>query len=234
MVNPTIYHPDYHRTASFEPSATATEILAEQGMYAASLAEAREHGGPVTNRMLDAIPEEYMRSAADAGLELNIDVRVHRLHKNTYPASPGWHCDAPIRETAFDDHADKTEVTRSLIGTVSTSPTGVSRTEFATTPVTVNTHHPEFSSEFFKHVNRQLHTHPPGTIQVPDGQWTEFGSRSWHRVSPAVCDGARLFMRISLWVPPPGHRGGLVKTEQTYEQVPAHLASAHDCNPVVS
>lgn len=211
---------NYGPVASFDGRATRAELLREQGMFAASETFARTHGGPVTRRILDAVPEDYRQAAQAAGLELNIDIRVHDLAVGDYPASPGWHCDSPFRETAFDAYAATQAVQRNLIATISTDPEGVSNTEFLDDPLAYESDAPAGSFDLWRELNTHIESLPRrDTTTTTDGTLTEFDCYTLHRATSARRPGVRLFCRISLWTPPDGHVPGLTTSEQVYRQV---------------
>jgi hypothetical protein len=204
--------------SSFDGFASTETLLAEQGMFAADERFARKHGGPVTNRVLDAVPDWYREEAASAGLQLNIDVRVHELRKDWFPAAPGWHCDAAVRETAFDDSAEKRVVDKNLVATVSSEEAGVSNTVFLSRSVTLDdvtyeesvANNSELLNQALAEVEQQ------DEVISSDGSIILFDPYTPHRVQAAQRDGTRLFVRISLWVPPTNHQPGLTRSEQVF------------------
>lgn len=218
-----LFVPNYYPIASFdgyEPDADV--LLRQQGMYAADLDFAYERATPVVKRMLDAIPRWYHDHARERGEELNVDIRVHQMSVGDFPASPGWHVDAAQRETAFEENADLTDVSYSLLGTVSTAPDGVSNTLFYDKSVV-------FDAEYntvVKGSQSYLQSHlPSAELMLPnvsrsqDGRWTLFDPYTIHNVEAARHEGVRLFLRVSLWKKPKDHHPGLTKTEQVYRMV---------------
>lgn len=212
-----LYHfrPEYAPRGRFNGVASEEAILNEPGIFAASPAFAYEHGGPLTRYLLGAIPSGYLEYAERNGLELNIDIRSHWMLTGEYPASPGYHCDAAQRETVFDAGANTVEVKRSLVGTISSSPLGVSNTQFVTVPFTLESEH-DVNAELWKELDVHIRQQRYPTEQVPDGIFTEFTEWTPHTAAPAMRSGARLFMRVSCWTPPPGHEAGIAKTQQVY------------------
>lgn len=217
------FAPRFHVAGRFHGYAPTKALLAEQGMFAAPEPFARRHGGPLTQRVLDAIPDEYRHTAHQAGLELNIDVRVHDLDEGDYPASPGWHCDSPFREVAFDDRATTQAVQRNLIATISDNFAGVSNTEFLTHTYGLHSNDRAGSHALWRnmngHLNELARTRPLNTVSATDGELIEFDCTTLHRATPAHRDGVRLFCRISMWTPPHGHQPGLTTCEQVYRLV---------------
>lgn len=169
--------------------------------------------------MLGAIPVWYQRLAVDNGQELNIDVRVHDMRKGDYPASPGWHVDAAQRETGFQDRAGRVDVSHSLVGTVSTSVGGVSNTIFADEDLTLEGEYEELTASNNQLLQERLKGREFSSTQTEDGKWTLFDPYSIHNVQAAKADGVRLFVRVSIWEKPEGHKPGLTRTEQVYSVV---------------
>ena len=191
-------------------------------MYAASEDFARAHGGPLAHRFLDAIPSDYRQAAAEAGLTLNIDFRVHDLEVGDYPASPGWHCDSPFREIAFDALAPTTAVQRNLVGTISTAGDGVSNTLFLDTPINVDSIEAPGSFALWRMVDRHLGAREDlHTTSTRDGEFTEFDCWTLHCAAPALHAGVRMFCRVSMWQPPALHCPGISRIEQVYRRVAA-------------
>lgn len=215
------FAPNYAPVAAFDGFAAAEVLLAEQGMFAASEEFVRTHGGPLALRFMDAVPEDYRQAARSAGLELNVDLRVHDLDVGDFPASPGWHCDSPFREVAFDARAQMRAVQRNLVGTISTEPGGVSNTEFLDGPMTLFSEAEAGSFALWREVDAHIGpTTEWETTSTRDGELTEFDCATLHRATAARVAGVRMFCRVSLWEPPPGHQPGLTSIEQVYRRVP--------------
>lgn len=227
----TAHHftPAYASVASFDGYAERDVLLAEQGMFAASETFVRTHGGPLAHRLMDAVPDDYRQAAAEAGLELNVDLRVHDLSPGEFPASPGWHCDSPFREVAFDSRAQTQAVQRNLVATISTHRDGVSNTEFLSTPCTVVSAAEPGTPALWVDANAHVEAGSGWSMtQTTDGVWTEFDCSTLHRATAAARQGVRMFARVSLWVPPQEHRPGLTSIEQVYRLVRSPL-EPHTC-----
>ena len=193
------------------------QLLSQVGMFGADLDFAYRHATPVLTTILNAIPKEYKCQAADEGLELNIDVRVHELRKGDYPATPGWHCDAPQRETTFSDAQETVPVQNSLVLNVSSEPEGVSNTIFAQEALTLDNNRMDLTT--WRLMNETLGADLSNYHQSHDGEMIMFSCFTPHCIQPAVRDGVRLFLRVSQWVKPDGFTPGLTKTEQVYRVV---------------
>ena len=196
------FEPSLKQVGSFTPTATIEQIAEEVGIYSASPNFIRDHGGILTNSILDQIPADWFEEAKDLGLYPNIDVRVHRLYKDDFPAVPGWHCDGEYRKTYHSQpELDKVPMHRHIVGTISTSPTGVSLTEFVTDELEI-----EVDENNGVGVWEQVHTHidkvSPTIVEAQDGLLYDFGSMTLHRCTPAKERGWRLFLRASMWHKP--------------------------------
>ena len=209
------------RTRSIE------ELEEEQGMYSATVPYAKKHGGPITNEIIDAIPEWYKKEACDLCLFLNIDIRVHRLYPGNYPAYPGWHCDANYRETFFGQPSqERTKLSKHIICTVSSEPDGVSNTVFLeNSPVIIDMDgDPNDGAPFWAKVDERINKafnvkmSPPEIKEkrVPDGTLTLFDCATLHRAEAARVRGWRLFFRVSMWYRPNLDGGKLSKQEMIY------------------
>lgn len=199
-----LYHfePSLQQVGSFTPTATIEQIAEETGMFSASPNFVRDNGGTLTNQMLDQIPADWFEEAKELGLYPNIDVRVHRLYKDDFPAVPGWHCDGEYRRTYHSQpELDKVPIHRHIVGTVSTGATGVSLTEFVTDEVSV-----DIDESNGVGVWEQVHKHIESTgaaiTEAQDGILYDFGSMTLHRCTPAKERGWRLFLRASMWHKP--------------------------------
>jgi hypothetical protein len=219
-VNHYEFVPALKELSSFDGLASPSALEKEVGVFAADLAFVRAHCGPLAQRFIDAVPQDYYRQAKKAGLYPNCDVRLHYLSPGQYPAAPGWHCDAAIRETSFDSLAPSVAVANNLIGTISSSAYGVSNTEFALAPLTIDSAYTYGNDPLlWKEVDAALNESSPGTFTTEDGVLYGFDPYTLHRATPAKTLGWRLFFRMSLWVPPPGHVPGVASSEQVYNLV---------------
>lgn len=226
------FAPDFKTIGTIAGTATIAELANETGMYSASLPFLRRNGGPIVQRILDAIPPEWYQLCQDLGMFPNGDVRIHRLYPGDFPAYPGWHCDGEYRETYFSQpDLDKIPLSKHIICCVSSDADGVSNPEFLLDPITV----PVDMSRWNLRVTEQQHTlwavahkaveaNPNlRRVSIPDGHITEFGCRSLHRVMPARIRGWRLFFRLSMWHKPNlGDGGCLTRQEQVYQVIGNH------------
>lgn len=211
------FTPEHQVVASINGLWLPDTLLRQQGMYGADIEFAYEHAGAALKHVLKAIPEWYHRGAEDAGLELNIDVRVHELEVGDFPATPGWHCDAPRRETAFSDGLDTVPVQNSIVANVSTHPEGVSNTVFASHPVTLDDDRMDQGT--WRAMDTVLGTDLSNHVVSKDGELVMFSCFTPHCIQPAKNAGIRMFVRISQWSKPQGFVPGLTKSEQVYRTI---------------
>lgn len=212
----TIFIPVKASVSSFLGLADPETLLSQQGMFAADFNFAYNNSIPIVQEMLDAIPDWYHNMASEQGKELNIDIRVHKLEKGDYPASPGWHVDASQRETAFENNAERTDVEASLVGTISSHPDGVSNTVFVQNVINLDEDYESLTNNNNKLLQEKLEGETMETIRTEDGIWTLFDPYTIHNVESSRNNGVRLFARASIWEKPNGHKPGLTKTEQVY------------------
>lgn len=200
------FTPAVREIAEFDGHATIHQLSAEceviggVGFYAASPDFVRSRCGPLTRRVLDAVPATYYARAKGLGMLPNIDVRIHRLNPGEYPAVPGWHCDGSLRETYFaQPDLDRTPVRDTVIATISTDIDGVSLPEFAAEPLDVDLpHSPHEDASLWATVDRAVPS-TLATTQARDGVLYSFDESTLHRCQPARVRGWRLFFRMSLW-----------------------------------
>lgn len=212
-----VFIPEYKVVTTIEGTHPAEELLEQQGMFGADLSFAYQHAGKVLQNVLDSIPETYHTEAAENGMELNIDVRIHELAVGDYPATPGWHCDAPQRETEFSNKGETVPVANSLVVNLSSNPLGVSNTIFAMDPVELDNDRMDQST--WAEMNALLGDDFSRRHVSQDGQFIQFSCYTPHAIQPAQHDGVRMFVRISQWKKPEGFNPGLAKTEQVYRLV---------------
>lgn len=214
---PFTFEPEYTVIKKIRGAYPTEALLEQRGMYGADIQFAYEHAGEVLTEILDAIPSSYHEDAAERGMELNIDVRVHELAVGDYPATPGWHCDAPQRETEFSDKGDTTPVANSLVLNVSSNPKGVSNTVFAVGPVSLDNDRMDQST--WREMNKVLGDDFADKHVSGDGEMIMFSCYTPHAIQPTQHDGVRMFVRISQWQKPDGFVPGLAKNEQVYRLI---------------
>lgn len=184
------FRPDY-QVVNRVPQAYPDEIIGEPMLFSAEPIFAYRKGGPVTRRILDALPEDAW--FPDFGRHIVIDTRLHMLMPGMYPAIPGWHCDAwPRGKEGQPDTRD------SLIGRkgirhwvcIIGEP---SFTEFAADEVKIVLD----KDHVWRSVSKGVDGAPIATDFARDGEVVEFGIDQLHRATPADRHGWRFFLRLS-------------------------------------
>lgn len=193
------FHSEVSQVASFEPTAAIADLAQEVGMYSCSPDFVMKHGGDLTKSIVEKIPQSWYEKCDALELYPNIDVRVHRLYPNDYPANPGWHCDGEFRKDYYSQpELDKVPHHRHLVGTISSEAGGVSLTEFITEDVELDID----PDHVWSSAHQQIAAHGLATMTAQDGRLYDFGSFTLHRCTPARVRGWRLFVRASMWHKP--------------------------------
>ncbi len=225
QVTPLTHHafePNFRVVAEMPGAWSITDLEREVGMYSATVAFARRHGGPLTHQLLDHVPAAFFEEADRLGLWPNCDIRIHRLYPGDYPAYPGWHCDGELRETFFSQpDLHRTPVSHHLIATLSSHPMGVSCTQFLAEPFACDVGSTDSEHTLWGQVHRALEAEQTKRVfDVRDGQMIAFDSRTLHRAMPTRIRGWRLFFRMAMWHKPNLGAGGMLsKQEHVYQLV---------------
>jgi hypothetical protein len=216
------FTPSFSVVATFDATYDRADFAGERSMYACSPDYVRTHGGDIARLAIDSIPDRYLSGADARGMYPNVDIRVHHLDTGDFPASPGWHCDSPLRELHFGQRSGaRVPVEQSLIATASTNPHGVSNTQFLTRPYSMNLTPTGEEFTLWQHVDRHIGEPTPDALfNSRDGQLIQFDTHTLHRAMPATRTGIRLFIRVSLWAINDKHQGNLAKFEQVYRRTP--------------
>ena len=218
-----MFIPNYGVVAQVTP--TVEDFIGDQSMYSATPEFAREHGGAITNAIIDKIPSWYYESAAKLDLYPNIDVRVHDLNLENipegfdlFPAIPGVHADGEFRETYFSQpDLSHIPVSFHIVATVSTHPEGVSNTRFIDTAMQMETSEDLPDSALWAEVHRYVEELDSYEFtDMRDGGIVMFDARTLHKAMPAMVSGKRLFFRMSMWHKPNLGEGQISKQEQLY------------------
>lgn len=183
------------------PVRSADEIEREPMLYSASPEYARQHGGPITEEILDHIMAGCIAdfdSVCDQDYpHLTIDTRSHMLMPGMHPAIPGWHCDHVPRFHGGQPELDKSSATQfNYTVTVGTTG-GIAPTEFVSSLRAVDVEYdPErVWGSVSAHVNKQLVN--IRTFLLPDGMVCRFNGQTLHRATAAKERGWRFFFRAS-------------------------------------
>lgn len=192
------------------PNHTLTDAIRDEPMlYSATVGFAYQHGGPLTEVILDALETQRPRQVVNRVPV--IDTRVHMLMPGQYPAIPGWHCDDVPRRNSLEGGNGQPELLESsgeelhYVCTVSDTcdfldsgghgGTGPSRTEFLVNPVTVEV--PGKSDHVWKDVHEAVEATKPEIFQARHQRIYGFSQQHLHRAPRTTCRNWRFFFRLS-------------------------------------
>jgi hypothetical protein len=187
------------------PAMSLPLLLEEPCLFSCSEDEVMKEGGVLAKMALQHIIVCYyddIHRAKEEGLSSVVDVRVHRLMPDMFPAIPGWHCDAVPRNNihgqpnfeAINPHAFHVCVT------LSNEPTGVSNTEYVMDAIKPNLWD---DAHVYRDLHEQVEKISPRTRCIKDGQFVKFWPKSIHRATATHRRGVRMFMRFSMYHKPP-------------------------------
>ena len=185
--------------------ATTEEIEMEPMLYGASWNYARDHGGMLTQRVLNDIEQHVVKlieSHALKGYHPVIDTKSVMLMPGQFPCIPGWHCDGVIRKDANSQPnlATLNEDIQHFVCTLST------KIDLAPMLYLVDPLEVEFDKNaVWSSVNRYL-----GTVatqkSLNSGQILQFNRSTLHRGTAAKARGWRYFFRLSFYHMPAMNR----------------------------
>lgn len=173
-------------------------------LFGADLAYAREHGGEITNHVLDTLAQsdvfvqwlERFKAGELPSASIVIDSRVNMLMPGMYPSIPGWHGDDVPRGVKYaqpDLNGVNPDGFMHFMVLFSDNVIPVSATEFVVEPVTLDVD----PDNVWKSVNAGVEALKPKTRKLREGDIIAFGQEALHRASPCVQAGWRFFMRVS-------------------------------------
>jgi hypothetical protein len=196
--------PDVRVVGRIEPVVAMETIIAEPMLWGASWEFSREHGGPLTQRVLDALEPELPEMQAIArphGRYLNIDTESQDLIEGQYPSIPGWHCDAMSVRRPNDGEAEAQIARDTIVYTcfLSTEPQGVSQTLFAAEPLTLEVDTDHVWNSVHRGAERFLLHREKGR----DGDVIRFDGNTLHRSSECHRTGWRYWFRLTIYPKPP-------------------------------
>lgn len=175
------------------PKPALKEAQAMNPLFSADYNFARNYGGFAISSFLDTLTAEWG--------DCIIDSRLHMLKPEWYPAIQGWHLDDIPRDP---DNGQPDLINpryeakhRMCIFDYGTG----SMTEFVTTentgyvPVS-----PAIGENLWETVDKHINKCPDlyDTEFVKDATVYDFGRNDYHRVSPAIGSGWRIFIRASI------------------------------------
>lgn len=187
------------------PKAICTQgLLEEVNLFSCSPLAVKEWGGIHTRNILHQLEEKFHFSidrCMREGMKPVVDVRIHRLFAEQYPAIPGWHCDH-VPRGGYSGQPNFSLCAMHAFNValiISDHPQGVSNTEFVMQPVRISL---EDQDHVYRELHREVQRIKPLVAPVPDGKFVWFSQRSIHRAAPAARRGVRLFFRYSMMEKP--------------------------------
>lgn len=200
---------------------TMPELSDEVGVMQATPEFVRANCGPVANRFLDAIPAEFFEMANRLGMNVQCEIRIHKMHKGDYPAYPGWHCDDPGRA----DYHGQPDYDRNIpglhiFGSVSTDADGVCNPWFAGRPITIEVPTELREGEtMWAIADAQIRAEGIDAFPTRDGLLYQFDNNSLHEVVQAHRRGWRLLFRISMVNFATPAAGGMISRQENIYRV---------------
>jgi hypothetical protein len=191
--------PNFCEIGNIRPTYSIGELDKEVSIYSASPRYVLEHGGPIAKSFVENIPKAFLDEAANAGLNVVLDVRLHRLNVGEFPSVPGWHCDGDVRMSYQAQPELDRPHGKHIICSVSSHPEGVSNFEFVNVPVEVeiDTEHP--FRGFYAQVHEHVESKHVSRVPSSDGIIYQMDSSTIHRPMPTKVRGWRLFARASMY-----------------------------------
>lgn len=183
------------------PKAICSQgLLEEVCLFACSPKAVEMYGGVYTRAALSQLREHFshtLQRGYDHGLQPVVDVRIHRLFPQQFPAMPGWHCtQVPRGGYTGQPNFGLCPQHAFHVGLVlSDCPAGCSNTEYVMDSIKLFLEDPE---HVYKEMHKEVERIHPRTEFVQDGRFVWFNQRSIHRASPARRRGVRLYMRLSM------------------------------------
>ncbi len=186
-------------TLDFLEPHTQEEIRHEPAFFGASVAFARERGGPIMQDFLDKLPDIF----GEGGV---IDSRSHMLMPGWFPCIPGWHHDdvprppVPVGQHfaagGQPDYVNPAYRSRHVMVLVGAA---VAPTQFARG--TIHLPHVPDGEVIYRHwhnvVDEAVASGALRVREAQEGELLSFNDRSLHQGVPARFSGWRHFIRIS-------------------------------------
>lgn len=180
----------FHRQPSMSDLKDRVALIKEEPMlFRATIDFARQHGGPITQKFIDAIPQNS---------EALIDSRFHMLFPGMYPCIPGYHHDYVPRDKEFGQPDYKNPEYRAL-NLFMVVNSGVAPTVFAEgTGELPDLTQDQIAYKIYHPMVEDMVN--DGTLKettIEDSQIYKFDDRAWHKGVPAVKRGWRFFIRAT-------------------------------------
>lgn len=214
------FKPNFQIIGNVKGTRFIQDLEKEVGVYSASYKFIRNNCGPIANEILDRIPQWYYDEAKSLGMNVNCDVRIHRLYPGDYPAFPGWHCDGEYRSTYFSQpDLEAIKVSKHIVVTISSFESGVSNPEYLNKDIYFETDEINQTHTLWQQVNNHINNNIKPThediYETKDGEIICFDNWTLHRVMPAKIRGWRLFFRMSMWHKPNLNGDGMISKQET-------------------
>lgn len=207
-----------------DTKVSVEEIHSEPMLFSADWNFAREHGGPLTNYVMDFLKNEpdicsagiarMIRLAKSKGtkvedfqgneldvegeIEYNciIDTRSHMLMKGMYPAIPGWHCDGvPRCEQYSQPNLEKIDPGVKFYTCILSTVENVSQTEFLDEEIELTIDRENVWSSLDRQLNSQAAFY---NKELQEGDIVKFDQNTPHRAVSCVNPGWRFFFRLGV------------------------------------
>jgi hypothetical protein len=192
------FNPQFKAVASTPLlSPTVEQIHNETMLFSASWDFAREHGGPLTQEVLNVFPKDNLPPSDD--LNLVIDTRCHMLMRGMLPAIGGWHCDDFPRGKKYSqpDLSQPNPSMRHYTITLSTHQDGASNTLFLTKPLRLRVEDPERVWKSVHMAVEKSDIPSDAFFRSEDRVLYEFNQDTIHKAERCQNPGWRFFMRLS-------------------------------------
>jgi len=168
------------------------EIKNEPMLFSCDLIHARKLGGPITNLILDEMPEDWKDR------ELIIDSRVHMLMPNWFPCIPGWHHDDVPRSLSngqpnyYNPEYHSKHIACVVNADICPTDFALGLSDFLDIKKGE-----KYYKVWHKLVEQQIQDGILKLHSIKDSVITEFNWNTWHQGTRAIKNGWRLFFRVT-------------------------------------
>lgn len=201
-----VFIPKYELIREEQFVSTVKDIEMEPMLYGASWNYARDHGGMLTQRIMNEIENrvmELIESHAVKGYHPVIDTKSVMLMPGQFPCIPGWHCDGVIRKDANSQPnlATLNDDIQHFVCTLST------KIDLAPMLYLTNSIEVEFDKNaVWDSVNSYIGNNTSSQKSLNSGQILQFNRSTLHRGTAAKARGWRYFFRLSFYHMPAMNR----------------------------
>ena len=147
------------------------------------------HCGPITTEFMSNLPQDFLEES-----KVVIDSKVHMLMKDWMPCIGGWHIDdiprtTPSGQPNYRNPEYKSEHVAAVFG-------DCSFTEFLDEDIKLK--NVPLGDRVYKQWNTEINCKSRKTYKARNGEMIRFGYGGFHRGTPAIKSGWRLFIRASI------------------------------------